>query len=44
MRLLPSIANTSNHTKCVSLTNLKCMAQLSLINLNPNEYSQESHY
>ena len=44
MRLLPSIANASNHTKCVSLSNLKCMAQLSPINLNPNEHSQESHY
>ena len=44
MRLLPSIANASNHTKCVSLSNLKCMAELSPINLNPNEYSQELHH
>ena len=30
-----------NHTKCVSLSNQKCMTQPTLINLNPNEYSQE---
>ena len=34
-----SIVNTSNHTKCVSLSNQKCDK-----NLYPNEYSQESHY
>ena len=42
--LLTSIVNASNHTKCVSLSNQKCMTQLTLINLRPNEYSQEFHY
>ena len=44
MGLLISIINASNHTKCVSLSNQKCMTQPTLINLHPNEYSQESHY
>ena len=39
--LLTDIVSASNHTKCVSLSNKKCMAQLTLINLHPNEYSQE---
>ena len=38
--LLTSIVSASNHTKCVSLSNQKCMIKLTLINLNPNEYSQ----
>ena len=42
--LLSSIVNVSNHTKCVSLSNQKCMIQPTLINLHPNEYSQEFHY
>ena len=42
--LLSSIVNASNHTKCVSLSNQKCMIQPTLINLYPNEYSQEFHY
>ena len=42
--LLSSIANASNHTKCVSLSNQKYMIQPNLINLHPNEYSQEFHY
>ena len=43
--LLSSIVNASNHTKCVSLSNQKCEIQPTLINLNPNEYSQEfRHY
>ena len=42
--LLTSIVNASNHTKCVSLNNQKCMIQPTLINLHPNEYSQEFHY
>ena len=29
----------SNNTKCVSLSNQKCMIQTILINLHPNEYS-----
>ena len=38
MRLLISIANASNHTKFMSLSNQKCMIQPILINLHPNEY------
>ena len=44
MGLLVSIVNSSNHTRCVSLRNQKCMIQPTLDNLNPNEYSQEFHY
>ena len=44
MGLLISIINTSNHTKCVSLSNQKCMTQPTFINLHPNEYNQEFHY
>ena len=40
--LLTSAVNASNHTKCVSLNNQKCMTQPTLINLHSNEYSQES--
>ena len=42
--LLSSIVNASKHTKCVSLSNQKCEIQPTLINLHPNEYSQEFHY
>ena len=42
--LSSSIVNASNHTKCVSLSNHKWMIQSTLINLHPNEYSQEFHY
>ena len=44
MGLLISIVNASNDTKYVSLSNQKCMIQPTLINLHPNEYSQEFHY
>ena len=44
MGLLISIANASSHTKCVSLTSQKYMTQPTLINLQPNEYSQEFQY
>ena len=44
MGLLISIVNASNHTKCMSLRNQKYMIQPTLINLYPNEYSQEFHY
>ena len=44
IRLLTSIVNTSNHTKCISLSNHKSLIQPILINLHPNEYSQELHY
>ena len=39
-----TIANRSNHTKCVPLANQKCMIQPTLINLHPNEYSQQFHF
>ena len=39
-----SIVNASNHTKCVLLSNHKSMIQKTLINLHPDEYSQEFHY
>ena len=42
--LSTNIVNGSNHTKCVLLINQKCMIQSSLINLHPNEYSQEFYY
>ena len=42
--LLSSIVNASNHTKSVLLSNHNCMIQPTLINLHPNEYSQEFQY
>ena len=42
--LLTDLVNGSNHTKCALLSNQKCMIQLTLINLHPNEYSKEFHY
>ena len=42
--LLASIVKASNHTKCVLLSNQKCKIQTTLINLHPNEYSQEFCY
>ena len=44
IRLLTGLVNGSNHTKCVLLRNQKCEIQPTLINLHPNEYSQEFHY
>ena len=31
------LINGSNHTKCMSLSNQKCMTQPTLINFHPNE-------
>ena len=42
--LLSNIVDGSNHTKCVSLSNQICITQPTLINLHPNEYSQEYYY
>ena len=42
--LLSSIVNASNHKLCVSLINQKYMIQPTIINLHPNEHSQEFHY
>ena len=33
--LSTSIVNASNHTKCLSLSNQKCMIELTFINLSP---------
>ena len=44
MGLLISIANVSNRTKCISLSNQKYMIQPTLIKLHPNEYIHEFHY
>ena len=44
IRLLSGLVNASNHTKCVSFSNQKCMTQPSFINLHTNEYSQELCY
>ena len=43
MGLLISIGNASNYTKCVFLSNQKCIIQPTLINLHPNKYSKEFH-
>ena len=42
--LLTGLVNRSNHTKCVLLSNQKCITQPTLINLHPNEYVHEFHY
>ena len=39
--ILITIVNSSNHTKCVSLSNHKCEIQPTFINLHPIECSQE---
>ena len=44
IELLTGLVNSSNHTKCVSLSNQKCMTQPNLISLHPNKYTQELHY
>ena len=45
---LSSLANTSSiassHTKCVSLSNQKCLTQPTVINLHPSEYTQGLRY
>ena len=42
--LLTGLVNGSNDTKCVFLNNQKWKIQPALINLHPNEYSQEFNY
>ena len=44
IELLTGLVNQSNYTKYVLLRNQKCMIQPILINLHPNEYSQEFNY
>ena len=43
IRSLAGLVNGSNHTKCLLLSNQKCITQLT-VNLHPNEYSQEFYY
>ena len=40
VEFLTGLVNGSNYTKCVLLSNQKCMIQPILISLHPNEYSQ----
>ena len=42
--LSTGIASASNHTKCMLSSNQKCMIEPALVNVHPNEYSQEFHY
>ena len=42
--LLSSIVNFSDNKKSVSLNNQKYKIQTTIINLHPNEYSEEFHY
>ena len=44
MGLLTGIVSASNHTKYVSLSKQGCITQTSLINIHPNEFSQEFPY
>ena len=43
-RVLTGLVNGSDHSKWVSLRHQKCITQPILINLHPNEFSQELHY
>ena len=42
--LLTGLVNGFNHTKCISLSNQRCMIQPTLIYLHLNYYSQELYY
>ena len=42
--LLTDLVSASNQTKYVSLCCQKCVIKPTLINLHPNEYSQEFQY
>ena len=44
IELSACLVSGSNHTKCVSFSNQKCMTRPTLINLHSNEFSQEFHY
>ena len=44
IRLLTGLVNGTSHTKCVLLSNQKCMTQPTLINLHPNGCRQGLHY
>ena len=38
------MANVSDRTNCISLSNELCMDGPTLIDINPNEYNQELSY
>ena len=38
------IVKTSDHTKCISLSNQQCMIQPTLLNLHPNELTERLGY
>ena len=42
--LLNSLISATNHTKCVVVSNQKCMTQITLINLHLNECCHELCY
>ena len=42
--LLIGLGHGYDHTKCVSLSNHKCMIQPTFIDLHPNNYRQDFHY
>ena len=42
--LLTNIVSASNHTKCVSFSNPKCMTIPTLISFHPNNYNQGLRY
>ena len=44
IRLSTGLVKGYNYTKCVSLTNHKCMIQPTLINLHPSECKQDFNY
>ena len=44
IRLLSSIVNAFNQTKCVLLSNQKYEIQFTHVNLHSNEYNQKFHY
>ena len=44
IEILNGLVNGSNQKIRVSLSNKKCRIQSTLINLHPNEYSQNFHY
>ena len=42
--LSTSIVSANNDTKCILVSNPKCITNRTLINFHLNEYSQELHY
>ena len=44
LKWLTDIVSASIHTKCMSISNKKCLIQSTLINLHPKEYSQKFQF